>query len=181
MERTFTKGGTDITDTEMKSFMKLKRLLKVDSRSSGCALMCNVQSRGIDARLVDSCAGTHQMRLLGIKQGVLKGSDVIESIPEEEEEVAPEPVAAAPAPPPASSDLPMYYRDAISDDSNLEGVTTMAELHERLQQLSAEIVDPGWSLPILLQTDKLCARWKCMEAAHLLWGTSIPCFRATSD
>ena len=56
LERTHTVGGTDVTDYTA-SYMRLKKLLK---------------TRGIDTALVDSCSGVHQLKLLGIKQGVLR-------------------------------------------------------------------------------------------------------------
>jgi len=54
--RTQTIGGTDIT-AEVGSYMKLKKLLK---------------AKGLDRALVDSCNGVHQLKLLGIKQGVIR-------------------------------------------------------------------------------------------------------------
>jgi len=57
MERTYTAGGTDVTETTMKSYMKLKNLLKI---------------HGVDSGIVDSCPCLHALRLLGIKQGVLR-------------------------------------------------------------------------------------------------------------
>jgi len=130
MERTYTTGGSDITDQEAKSYMKLKKLLK---------------ARGVNAKLVDSCYGVHAIRLLGIKQGVLKaGAD--DELPDDSEPDEAADAAPPPAPPaPVSSDLPMYYRNAISDDPKLAGVSSMAELHDRMRQLSAEIVDPDGS------------------------------------
>jgi len=62
MERTFTDGGTNV-DHVARSFIKLKRLLV---------------ERGVDMPLVDGCSGTHQLRLLGIKHGVLRATETVE-------------------------------------------------------------------------------------------------------
>jgi len=83
------------------------------------------------------------MRLLGIKQGVLKGDENPDDDEEEEEEpqgvAAPEPHPVAN--PAAATDLPFMYRNAIADDPKLSqmGVSSIEELHAAMAKLSAEI------------------------------------------
>ena len=60
MERTLTPGGTDITDTIGKYYIKLKKLL-VD--------------RGVDTDLITPCLSVHELRSLGIAQGALTSGE----------------------------------------------------------------------------------------------------------
>jgi len=83
MQRTWTIGGTDITQKEARSYMKLKKLLK---------------SRGIEAARVDQCSGLHALRHLGLEEGVLALEADLDRIVEERKEAVPPPVPAPPPP-----------------------------------------------------------------------------------
>jgi len=69
MQRTFTVGGSDISETHAKYYMRLKKMLK---------------QRGVAAAEVDSCDGLHELRILGIRVGVLSADRDLEEISEDE-------------------------------------------------------------------------------------------------
>jgi hypothetical protein len=103
-----------------------------------------LKRKGVDAATVDGVYGLHALRMLGIKQGVLRGSEEEQEAVSSEEEEEEEEVAAAPPaykPPAGPTDLPLMYRNAIDEDEQLRDmdINSMAELHSAMAQLSAEM------------------------------------------
>ena len=71
MEHTYLADGTDITQTHAKYYMRLKKLLK---------------KRGCDPSAVDSCDGLAELRILGIRVGILgTGPDIAADIEHQED------------------------------------------------------------------------------------------------
>lgn len=133
LERTLTAGGTDRT-AEAKKFMWLKKFLV---------------SRGGDRKVLDKLSGSQALRRYGLENGYLQTGDEPDE-PEGASAEEPDPVEEARRAEIArqqaadlerlrASDLRKSYLDQIAEDPNLAGITTMAALRARLEELSAAL------------------------------------------
>ena len=64
-----------------------------------------LESRGIDAATLNHCRGLHALKLLGIKQGVLRGDEDVENLSAQAVEPAAQPVAKPVSPPSAAQSV----------------------------------------------------------------------------